>query len=553
MYNLNSTSVFNPATISSCLGECAPGQIINLNMAFNSLDSLVIKDNCGNEYDINSLMFAYSVDNLCWSCYMTYNDMIANTLDIGSDFYIRIKVKGVIGSISINNEVFKDYSTSLAQGFEFSYCSNNVSSNLYSPYTNMDCAIGLQQQMVENIACMFGIPIYYFKLAPVESSADITFKEYTLMNVESVKQIKMIVTDNQLPSSKPTFNEWGLDWESDWETEISKGMFATAFGPNAQPLEGDLIYIPMMKRMWMVNGAYEEKKDAFMWNSTTFKVALVKYQAKDSVDLGDTEALVNSFVKNKYEDLFGDQENLASNESTLDAPSYTPESLYSVADSDACRKYITTDTIEFSNKTLYYKGTLIADDRYVMNHTKGGKIVYQKKYCGDSGVISFIITPYPAKYEGTLVKASNLEILINQSKETTTLKLMNNTKCSLELSNNKTYFAFFRWSKRMNLCEAFAAEYTHPEMPEYKLQSYHYLFDIDNGMSVTAKYNVEMIQNKEGNVEINCFSGDITNIKVIDIYIDNISQILQMLPNNQHLLINDTARKLINGTGVLVR
>ena len=245
MYNLTASSIFNPANMTSCMGPCAPSQIISINMAFNSIDEVSIKDNCGNEYSLDELMFAYSVDNVCWSCYMTHTELVANTLDIGSDFYVRIKVKGVVTSVLINGTTV-EYTTSISQGFEFSYCSTNVSSNLYSPYTNMDCAIGLQQQMVENVACMFGIPIYYFKLAPVESSADITFKEYTLMNVESVKQIKMIVTDNQLPSSKPTFNEWGLDWESDWETEISKGMFATAFGPTAQPMEGDLIYIPMM-------------------------------------------------------------------------------------------------------------------------------------------------------------------------------------------------------------------------------------------------------------------------------------------------------------------
>lgn len=550
MYDLNSTSIFNPST---CIGPCAPWQVINIGTAFSSIDNISIKDNCDNEIDITSLKFAYSVDNICWSCYMSYNDLITNTLDIGSDFYLRIKLQGVIGSLSINDINITDYSTSIDSGFNFSYCSSNVSSNLYSPYTNMDCAIGLQQQMTENIACMFGIPIYYFKLAPVESSADITFKEYTLMNVESVKQIKMIVTDNQMPSSKPTFNEWGLDWESDWETEISKGMFATAFGPTAQPLEGDLIYIPMMKRMWMVNGAYEEKKDAFMWNATTFKVSLVKYQSKDSVDLGDTEALVNSFVKNTYEDLFGDEENLASTESTLNSPSYTPESLYSIADSDAYRKYMTVDLIDLSNKLLYFKGTLIADDRYVMSHMRGGKIVYQRKYCGDSGVISFIITPYPALNKSSLMKASGIEVIIDQHKETSTLSLLNCPSCSVELTNNSTYFVFFRWSRQLNICEVFCAEYVHMDVPEYKLQNYHYWFDIDNGISVSTKYNWELIQETEGNIELCAFNGDITNIKVFDIYDDNVSEILQMYPNHQHLLVNDTARKLINGNGVLVR
>ena len=61
------------------------------------------------------------------------------------------------------------------------------------------------------------------------------------MNVESVKQIKLIVNEGQMPSSKPEFSDFGLDWQTDWETEISKTMFATAFGITAQPMEGDLI------------------------------------------------------------------------------------------------------------------------------------------------------------------------------------------------------------------------------------------------------------------------------------------------------------------------
>ena len=84
-------------------------------------------------------------------------------------------------------------------------------------------------------------------------------------------------------------------------------MFATAFGITAQPMEGDLIYIPMMKRMWMVNEAYEEKNGSLMWNNTTFKLALVKYQEKGSVDLGDFDSTIDSLVKTKYEDLFGDK------------------------------------------------------------------------------------------------------------------------------------------------------------------------------------------------------------------------------------------------------
>ena len=543
--------MFSPNNLI-CLEGCAPPQIININMAFNEIESIRIEDNCGNAYPTESLSIAYSIDNVCWSCYMSFDEFIGSTLGINADFYVRIKVKGVIGGVYVNDIQYTDFNVALDSGFEFSYCSSSTSSNLYSPYTNMDCAIGLQQQMVENIACMFGIPIYYFKLAPVQSSADLTFKEYTLMNVSAVKQIKMIITDNQMPSSKPTFNEWGLDWESDWETEISKGMFATAFGPNAQPMEGDFIYVPMMKRMWMVNGAYEEKKDAFMWNATTFRLALVKYQEKGSVDLGDSEEFVNNLIKNKYEDLFGDQENLDSNEQALESPTYKPTTLYSVATSDAFRKYVSTDTIDFKNGILYYKGTMIADDKYVFNTLRGGKIVYQSKFCGDSGVLSFIINPYAVSWSGTLVKVAGLNFSLSQTKTSATIACENCPKCKITISPGSTYFVIFRWSKELNTMQAFAAKYVHADMPEYKLQNHHYWFDMDNGMSVSSKYDIELIQDKEGDVELYAFAGEITNIKLFDIYVSNDSEILQMLPNNQHLLINDTARKPISSSGVLI-
>ena len=285
---------------------CKPIQIININLAINNIDNIKIYDSCNNVYDMNTLQYAYSVDMLCWSCYLSYNDLLTSVVELHSDFYVRIKVQGDISKIELNGNQFLDYTTQLDSSFNFTYCDNSTSSNVYNPYANMDCAIGLYQNLSNTIACITGIPIYYFKLSPNVGSKDITFKEYTLMDVAAVKQIKLVVKDGQMPSSKPEFSDWGLDWQTDWETEISKSMFATAFGPTAQPMEGDLIYIPMMKRMWMVNGAYEEKRDGFMWVATTFKVTLVKYQEKGSVDLGSTEELVNSFVKNKYEDLFGD-------------------------------------------------------------------------------------------------------------------------------------------------------------------------------------------------------------------------------------------------------
>jgi len=367
---------------SVCNGACTPPQIINLKMPINDISTLKIYNECNCEYHSDDLQVSYSLDGVCWSCYMTYKEALINTIELNQDFFIRIQIKGAIGKIELNSEQITEYSTELVGCFQFTAAEN---SNTYNPYANMDSAISLQQQLAESVSQLVGIPCYYIKLKPDQGGKDLTFKEYALMHVEAIKQVKIVIQDNQMPSSKPEFSDWGLDWQSDWEVEITKGSFATAFGNTAQPMENDLIYIPMMKRMWMVNGAYEEKKDGFMWIATTFKLTLVKYQEKDFVDLGDSQGFVDSIVQTKYEDLFGEDDDttLDSGEPFVDSPQAAASPLYPVYESDAVRKYMTCDTLEIKQNSLYEKGTLVSDSMYeFINHNNQSRILYQNKYCG---------------------------------------------------------------------------------------------------------------------------------------------------------------------------
>lgn len=539
----------------TCLGTCAPPQVINFNIAFNDISTIAINDNCG-EISKDNLQYGYSVDSTCWSCYMSYDEALAATSDINSDFYLRVKLQGSICSVTINGEPTTEYSTALAEGFNFTACDTQTSSNIYNPYANMDGAIALQQNLVNTVSCMFGIPIYYFKLSPNTTSKDITFKEYTLMDVESVKQIKLLITDGTMPSSKPEFTDFGIDFQTDWETEITKASFATAFGPLAQPMEGDLIYIPMMKRMWMVNGAYEEKNESLMWIATTFKLSLVKYQEKGSVNLGETEALVNTFVKNKYEDLFGEDEDntLDSGTAGVDAPKYAANSLYPVFESDATRKYVSCDTIDIRTENIYYKGTLIADSKYefMKNGLIVSQIIYQKPYCGEEGSLSFILSPMVADFSGTLLSLCNININIQQDITDCILSVNIDEKLKLHLASNSVFFVVLRWSKCMNTCDFSAYKYIYnTNIPRYKLNSAHYWFDMDNVIdNCIDSYNEEFSVYDKSELVLHNFNGWITNIKLFDVYNDDLSELLQMYPTHQHLLINDTARQIVGLPGV---
>ena len=79
-------------------------------------------------------------------------------------------------------------------------------------------------------------------------------------------------------------------------------------------------------------------------------------------------------------------------------------------------------------------------------------------------------------------------------------------------------------------------------------------YDIDNpsGKQI-LNYSVELEQEKKKDVLLNSINGWITNIKLFDVYIDDISTLMQMYPTHQHLIINDTARKLLDLPGVSLK
>ena len=104
----------------------------------------------------------------------------------------------------------------------------------------------------------------------------------------------------------------------------------------------------------------------------------------------------------------------------------------------------------------------------------------------------------------------------------------------------------------MNLIDFNAYKYTfNQNIPLYKLQNNHYWFDMDNPISShVSKYNIEYSTTKKSDVWIGNLYGTLTNFKLFDVYNDNLSDMLEMYPTYQHLMINDTARKIVGLPGV---
>ena len=187
-----------------------------------------------------------------------------------------------------------------------------------------------------------------------------------------------------------------------------------------------------------------------------------------------------------------------------------------------------------------------------MTNTVESKVIYQKQFCGEECTCSFIINPLIGDYEGTIVHIGNININIKQDTDIAKLYIDVDKENTIDLYLNEKYLVVLRFSKCMNLIDFNAYQYTYNHnIPLYKLQNNHYWFDMDNPISShVSKYNIEYSTTKKSDVWIGNLYGTLTNFKLFDVYNDNLSDMLEMYPTHQHLMINDTARKIVGLPGV---
>lgn len=359
---------------------------------------IVVLDESGKDVSATS-MYSWSTDSLCWTSWTTYQQYLQIASGIETDFYLRILIFGSIATLKIGGIATTCYSICLDSSNQFllDFCG---SQNLFDPYAGLDCALQLQQQLSDTVICMLGIPAYYFRVSPDASTADWTFKEYILHSVESVKYVKLMCQDGALPSSNPQMTEFDFDWENDWEVEMSKTSFAVAFGDTAFPKQRDLVYVPMMKRMYEVNSAYDEKNEGLMWRSTTWKLALVKYNDKDNVSHGSYEDLIDTLVENKYMEIFkpiedNEQYRQSGAEQTAQ-PEAAENNLYNIFVSDGVRLEYTADLINIVEKQVNHGSSVVCRNSY-LGRSREAMVTYQKPYCGDDGTILLEISMPSAK------------------------------------------------------------------------------------------------------------------------------------------------------------
>ena len=529
---------------------------------------LVLKDD--NRIDVtNQCLYSWSSDSVCWTSWVDYNTYLRLAKNIESDFYLRILISTQLSQVYLNDMLTTCYSMCLYNPNPFieDFCGTQ----LFNPYVGLDCALQLQSQLANSIICMLGIPVYYFRVLPQPETADYTFKEYVMHNVTSVKQIKMMIPDGTMPSSKPQFSDLDFDWEVDWEVELGKAQFAAAFGDEAFPKQRDFIYVPMMKRMWEVNSAYDEKNEGLMWQSTTWKLGLIKWNEKTNVEQGEFEDLIDTLVVNTNDNVFAELEaNEQRRESAVeqtDAPRYTANNIDNVFLEDFIRQQFTKSTIRVIDKQYNHGSLVVAKNMYQFIQPMHGEdcfISYQKGYCGEDATLSFIISTKGEKLNNkqTLISFGNIEIQCDGSNV-----YLENACASLEKLNQTNvctdYLVICKWSRKNAVKEIFAFPYVCPvDVPSYQVRPEMYKFDFNATDAESVKeYNNDYIAKEQQRVVVhgNAFlltNIKLTNIKLYNSYMSNedaIKESLKYTTKNKSCIFNDVARPIDSGNGFSVK
>jgi len=551
---------------------CPIKRIVTFKNAVSFAPVLLI-DEQGNDITVES-MYSWSVDGACWTSWATYDQYLKIAKNLESDFFFRILIIGGLGKVYFNNLLTDCYSICFDQSNAFlkEFCDNT---NLFQPYTGLDCALLLQQQLSDSIVCMLGIPVYYLRVSPNQESVDYTFKEWSLHDVVDIKQIKLMIPDGQMPSSNPKLTDFDFDWEIDWETELSKSQFAKAFGDTVFPKQRDLVYVPLMKRLWEVNSAYDEKNEGLLWRPTTWKLALVKYNEKTNVDKGNFEDLIDGWLVNKYEDTFGEKETeeqeRQSGTTQIETPRFTATNLYNIFTEDGMRKEFTKDDIQIQDKIYCHHNNIVARNIYRFKN-ENGCVTYQKPLCGPSGWMSFIIeTPGSMELgKKTILDFGEITVDVEYAEDKFNLSW---GELTAELDPFSTYLVIIKWNGENRTVNFDVYPYVHrTDIPQYMLRPEMYWWDFENptynGLGdFTTQFsrdfwvgNEAMPYNDdwtiEGSCQIHPWPLSMTNIKYYRGSMsdeDVIKETIKYTTNNDQCVINDLARPVLGGYGYSIK
>lgn len=152
---------------------------------------------------------------------------------------------------------------------------------LWRPYESMAQAIKTYEDLSCVTAEMWGHCVRYFRIEPDLASSDAVLKEHSIYDAVDVKDIKVLVKDNEFPDNGFSYTEFDMDFQEGLEVHIVRQHFERAFGHTKRPQEKDFLYFPLLDRLFEVQSAYLFR--GFMQAPVYYKAMLYKWQDRKNV------------------------------------------------------------------------------------------------------------------------------------------------------------------------------------------------------------------------------------------------------------------------------
>lgn len=209
-------------------------------------------------------------------------------------------------------------------------------------------------------------PVTYFKISGVDTSRDVILNEFGIYEGSEGVCLGVHIKDNIIPTEKPEYKEWGLDWES-FEIEISVKTFSDVYGKGVTPTVGDFLYIKSVNRMYSVLSFFTERDVA--GEPTSYTLKLSTYEGKKSIinEPGVTETLENVLIST--EEIFSKE----IEDEFLDSRGTTDDHAFTLT-TDSQRS-ILSDKVIIKDKTLMNSGTKMFNHFYDMKEMSLGEVL----------------------------------------------------------------------------------------------------------------------------------------------------------------------------------
>lgn len=272
--------------------------------------------------------FRWSYDNQKFSDFTPLNDINLQRvlLDPTKELWIEYKYEAVeldtgmeLEFVSIVLEVITDEGRILAEKqVNASSCDPSDPSctgNLiiedccgednFSPYDWANQANCLYDQLSAVTTSLFGHCVEYYRVVPDKRSRDAFLKEDTIYTRDEMKEIKVLVPDNEFPSNEFQFDPFDGMGHEGFEIHITRQEFESAFGANERPRERDSLYIPLTQKKYHVSSV--ALSDEIFQMHAYWRIKLEKWEDRKNIyNSPDIEEKLDELTVS-MDDVFGEE------------------------------------------------------------------------------------------------------------------------------------------------------------------------------------------------------------------------------------------------------